>query len=268
MHCNTAIHDFDPQPGQAILPGLVNHHNRVVTLIGGGGKTSLMYLWAGCLQAAGCSAITSTTTKLSATEREGVDLICTDTLDKARLLLSPANNSKCIRTIHGGVSPDTGKVTGLPSEWIDALSKEFPQTIFLVEGDGSAERSLKGHLPHEPVIPDSTTLLVPVIGLDAIGKPVSEAFVHRADVFCRIAGAIPDQIITPAAVANVLFNHSGYLSKARRRTTILPFLNKAETSGGWKTGCELAQKLLVANYPGLDRVLIGSVNHNRFLVLS
>jgi len=267
MHCNTAIHDFNPQPGHAILPGLVNHQNRVVTLIGGGGKTSLMYLWAKFLQAAGRRAITTTTTKLSAAQRSGVDLICADSLDKARQLLSAENRPKRIRAIHGGLLPDTGKVAGLPSEWIDMLSKEFPNTIFFVEGDGSAERSLKGHLPHEPVIPDSTTLLVPVIGLDVIGKPLSEAFVHRSDVFCRIAGAIPGRIVTPAVAANALFNSSGYLSKARRHTTILPFLNKAETRDGWKNGCELAKKILAANYPGLDRVLIGSANHNQFLVL-
>ena len=263
---NTATHSLHPQAGKDILPKLICSRRRIVTLIGGGGKTSLMYRVARYLQETGCSVITTTTTKLSATARPGVETIPLSSLDDARGLLAKPNTSKLIRTLHA-VRLTANKLAGIPALWIDKLAQEFPQIYFLVEGDGSAGLSLKGHLPHEPVIPDSTTLLIPVIGLDALGKPLSAAHVHRPELFRQITGASQEAKITSIEVLAALLNDSGYLSRSPRGATILPFLNKAETPELWDLGYDLALQLLVSKHPGLEAVLLGSVHHNRFLVL-
>lgn len=268
MHGIISGRSLNPQPSHAVLPYLVKNRRTVITIIGGGGKTSLMYLWAHCLQAAGYSVVTTTTTKLSAANWPGVEFTALSSLIDARSLLSGETNPTLIRTLHTGYLPATDKLEGLPATWIDSLSQEFPKIIFLVEGDGSAGRSLKGHHPHEPVIPESTTLLVPVIGLDVLGKPVSAAHVHRPEVFCHIIGTRLDLPITPADVHNVIFNQAGYLSHAPQGVSIMPFFNKAESGSMWKLGYELAKDVLAANYAGLDRVLIGSIHDNQFSVLS
>ena len=46
--------------------------------------------------------------------------------------------------------------------------------VVLVEADAPRGRSLKVPAPHEPVIPASTTLVVVVCALDALGQPLDE----------------------------------------------------------------------------------------------
>lgn len=267
MHDPVSFHTINPQQGHSVLPGLIINRHKIITLIGGGGKTGLMYLWARSLQAAGYSVVTTTTTKLSARDCPGIEFHTARSLSDAILLLSGEPDPKQIRTIHSGYLPAVDKLAGLPATWIDILSKEYPQTIFLVEGDGAARHSVKGHLPHEPVIPETSTLLIPVIGLDVLGKPVSAACVHRPEVFCHVTGALPGQPITSAEIHKVMFSPSGYLSHVPLGISIIPFLNKAENENTWKLGFELTQGFLAANYAGLNQVLIGSVHADRFMVL-
>ena len=47
----------------------------------------------------------------------------------------------------------------------------------------------KAPAAHEPVPADSTTLLVTVMGITAIGAPLDAAHVHRAEIVARLAGA-------------------------------------------------------------------------------
>lgn len=58
---------------------------------------------------------------------------------------------------------------GIPREWIDELAIEYPETLFIV-GDGSAGKSIKGHLAHEPVIPSRSSLVIVVVGIDSVGE--------------------------------------------------------------------------------------------------
>ena len=257
---------LSPQPSQAILPGLIGSRTRLVAFIGGGGKTGLMYLWARCLKAAGFSVITAATTKLSAAPQPGVDFIHTSKLAAARFFCARIPDSKNIPTLYAGLLTEVNKLEGLPPEWLDKLSQEFPETIFLVEADGSAGRSLKGHGPHEPVIPNSAGLVVPIIGLDSHGQTMSEIVVHRPEIFCRITGAKMGDCLTEAHIASVLLNPAGYLAKAPPGAAILPFLNKAETPAAWEVGRALARTLLAAHYAGLDRILLGSIQQNQFEV--
>ena len=267
MHAPVSLHAAKPQQDHKILSRLINSRHKIITLIGGGGKTGLMYLWARSLQAAGYSVVTTTTTKLSARDCPGIEFHTAKSLSDAILLLSGESEPKQIRTIHAGYLSAVDKLAGLPATWIDILSKEYPQTIFLVEGDGSAGHSVKGHLPHEPVIPETSTLLIPVIGLDVLGKPVSAACVHRPEVFCHVTGSAAGQPITSAEIHKVMFSPSGYLSHAPQGISIIPFFNKAENENTWKLGLELAQGFLAANCAGLNQVLVGSVHADRFMVL-
>ena len=235
MHDPVSLHVAKPQQDHKILSRLINNRHKTITLIGGGGKTGLMYLWARSLQAAGYSVVTTTTTKLSARDCPGIEFCTAASLSDAILLLSGEPDPQQIRTIHSGYLPAVDKLAGLPATWIDILSKEYPQTIFLVEGDGSAGHSVKGHLPHEPVIPETSTLLIPVIGLDVLGKPVSAACVHRPEVFCHVTGALPGRLLLlrkfikrcSALPAIYLMYHKGFPS--------FPFSTrrKMKTPGNW-----------------------------------
>ena len=241
---------------------------RVITFIGGGGKTSLMYLWARSLQASGFSVATTSTTRLSAQALPEVRIAQPASLSEAAFFLRTPTTAREILTLSSYTAPAGDKLLGIPPAWIDSLCQKFPDTFFLVEGDGSAGRSLKGHLPHEPVIPASTSLLVPVIGLDVLGKTLDNAHIHRPDVFSRITGTPSGGLIGPAEVFTALFHPEGYLCRALQSTTILPLLNKMETCSQWETGKIIATQILASNHPQISAVLAGSVHNNCFVRLS
>jgi probable selenium-dependent hydroxylase accessory protein YqeC len=241
---------------------------QVITLIGGGGKTSLMQLWAHCLQERGFAVVTTTTTKIYNKPQAGFTFAQPVSLAEAKILLDKIHDSDQILTLTGVLLPAEGKLTGIPVEWVEPLSNYSPDTIFLIEGDGSAGRSLKAHLSHEPVIPACTSLLVPIIGLDVLGQPLNDENVHRSEVFSKITGNCLGTPIDPAAVLTVLLHKEGYLRQCPDTAVVLPFLNKAENLHTCRAGFHLAQRILAAGQTQIKSVLVGSVAQNCFVRLS
>ena len=223
-----------------------------------------MLLWATCLHASGYSVVATTTTKLADQLHTGCRVAPVATLAAASgaVAESMGQNQPIILVSNQPTTP--GKLSGIAPDWVDALSIKFPDTFFLVEADGSAGLSLKGYLSSEPVIPACTSLLVPVIGLDALGQPINNQQVHRPELFCRISGSIPGLPISPTTITSALLHADGYLHNAPRAAVVLPLLNKVETRQQYRQGRELAALILAANQPQICAVLAGSVQHNCF----
>lgn len=251
-----------------IVPGRGSHAPQVITLIGGGGKTGLMFLWARSLKEQGYSVVTTSTTKLCNESRPGLSFAQPVSLAAAKILLNQPQRTNEIFTLTGESLPAVGKLSGIPADWVDQLSREFPDTIFLVEGDGSAGRSVKGHLPYEPVIPACTSLLIPIVGLDILGKAMNAENVHRPEVFSEITGVTPGDSIDTAAIITILLHAKGYLQQAPKAITIIPFLNKMETLPLWRASFALAQQLLAAKHPQINSILAGSIHHDCFVSFS
>ena len=239
---------------------------RIITLIGGGGKTSLMFLWARCLREQGFAVVTTTTTKMCNDTPPEFRITPTATLAAARAALQETADE--IPLLIRGYLTAENKLGGIPTDWVDSMGRDFPATFFLVEGDGSAGRSLKAHLPHEPVIPAATALLTPVIGLDVLGKPLDARYVHRPELFAERVGMNPGTPITPDAILKILFGSKGYLAKTPKTATIIPFLNKLDTLPQPEVSFALARQILSIGHPQIPSVWIGSVQQNQFTELS
>lgn len=212
--------------------------------------------------------VTAATAKLRDEPRPGFAWAPAATLETAQAWLQKATRTNEIYTLIRDFLPSERKASGIPAHWIDQLCPEYPNTIFLVEGDGSAGRSLKGHLPHEPVVPASTSILIPVVGLDVLGKPLTAEYVHRPAVLCELAGARPGSPVGISTILAAVLSEKGYLRQAPGTAAVLPLLNKMETCHLWKEGLLLAKKLLSAGHPQIKSVLAGSVHQNCFLRLS
>ena len=158
----------------------------VVTLVGAGGKTSALFRLADEAVASGRRVVTTTTTRIFASQAEQapgrlvVDPDGNGSIDWAALEAELARHGHCLL-----VTSLTGpKCEGLPPTVVDGLAArahDLGISLIAVEGDGSRRRPVKAPAPHEPVIPDCTTHLVPVAGLDALGLPLSEPYVHRPE---------------------------------------------------------------------------------------
>lgn len=73
----------------------------------------------------------------------------------------------------------------------------------LAEADGARHHYMKAHAHYEPVIPERCERTILVIGAQGFGMRAAEA-VHRPEIFCRLTGAHPDDIVTPALYAGFL----------------------------------------------------------------
>ncbi|WP_303050873.1 selenium cofactor biosynthesis protein YqeC [uncultured Slackia sp.] len=117
------------------------------------------------------------------------------TMDEVRLALS-THPIVCVGRIH----EPTGK--------LDAPNMAFSDLkgaadYLLVEADGAKMLPLKAHAEHEPVIPECAKRTVCVVGIDGVGRPISQAC-HRAERFARLAGVSTADATTPEMVARVL----------------------------------------------------------------
>ena len=110
----------------------------------------------------------------------------------------------------------------------------------LTEADGAHNLPLKAPAEHEPVIPREAALVVAVLGLDGIGKPISQAC-HRPEIYAKAAGAEILDIITPEMAASVLMSEAGQRKGVSCRFAAV--LNKADNAERLESAREIARRL-------------------------
>ena len=129
----------------------------VISIVGAGGKTSLIFAWARELAASGKKVVITTTTHMyrpESMEEDNIRIVAQDDPERP------------------------GKVMAPPSDVLDSLRETAD--VVLIEADGSRRMPLKWPAPWEPVVPDFTDFTVCVAGLSALGRKTSDA-VYRAD---------------------------------------------------------------------------------------
>ena len=193
----------------------------VTALIGGGGKTTLLYTLAEELRVRG-SVILCTSTKIRVPEQ--YPLLIGDGADAVRDALQQ-HGAVCVGTPFEG-----GKLRApaLPFESLAALAD-----YVLVEADGAHCLPLKAHAPYEPVIPANAGRVVLVVGASGFGKPIRETC-HRPELYARLAHAAPDDPVTPELEARVVAAE-GYGDRI--------YVNQVENETGFRIAQELAQRL-------------------------
>lgn len=203
------------------LAELLKIHKGITSLIGGGGKTTLMLTLAKELAEASTVIIT-TSTKIFRPEDcmtllEPSPEAIRASLAKAKML--------CVAAVH-----ESAKLTapGISPEELSRLAD-----YVLVEADGSRQLPLKAHADYEPVIPEATGQIIYVIGIDGLGRQVAEAC-HRPELFAQLAGCEVNDIVTPALVVKVLKREAlatGY------------YINKVSSARDWQNAEALASLL-------------------------
>ena len=170
---------------------LLNIGRGVTALIGGGGKTTLLYTLTEELRKKGTVLLCTSTHVMRPTQYE--------VLERA----SEAEVSAAL-SAHGAVcvgEPSAEGKLGPPSLSFDALARLADYV--LVEADGSRRLPLKAHAPHEPVIPKEAGCVLCVVGARGFDRPIREA-VHRPEQFCTLTGARLDEPASPALAARAL----------------------------------------------------------------
>lgn len=149
-----------------------------------------------------------------------------------------------------------GKVIGVDPEWVDRLAAEGIFDLILVEGDGAAQKALKAPAEYEPVIPASTTLLLPVMGLSVFGKPLSGEIVHRPERFSEVTGLQAGDIIRIVHYFLVFMSPAGYNLPAQKQVRkVVLIINQVDSPVQEEVATRLAKVFFAA---GIEKVLLTS----------
>lgn len=237
----------------------------VVAFVGGGGKSSAMFTLAQELVAAGFRVVTTTTTRIAAAQIASAPAFV-PILDN-RLPLAPiaaALNAHGHCLLIGRETVEQGAVykrAGVDAAIIDALvarSETLGLAAVLIEADGSRMLPFKAPAAHEPVLPQSMTLLVPVAGMDVIGQRLDAEHVHRPERIRALLGLTAetaDLRVTPAHVAAVLRSPDGGC-KGRGSARAVALLNKTDLPTRRPLARLTARLLAEAGMPAV----LGAVN--------
>jgi probable selenium-dependent hydroxylase accessory protein YqeC len=146
----------------------------------------------------------------------------------------------------------------------DSFFKDLQVDYLVIEADGAAGRPVKAPAEHEPVIPSSATMVIAVIGLEAMGRPLDPEIVFRPGLFREISGLDNGEDITPAALARVFQSPNGLFKGAPDSARRIAFLNKLDLLASEEKGRTLARLLLRDPYAPVERVVMGSIEKRVF----
>jgi molybdenum cofactor cytidylyltransferase len=236
--------------------------NEIVAFVGGGGKTGTMFRLADELAAEGQCVVTTTTTRIFSSQIALAPHHIVHARGQATRQLIEALAQGLTQHPHilvvGEPDHDIGKAFGVAPDIVEAIAAAPGVDFILNEADGSRMRPFKAPADHEPVVPECTTLLVPVVGVDALGRPLTEKDVHRAARVAELAGVQVGVEVTPEMVASVMAHPLGGLKGLPPGARALPLVNKAESSAELSAAREIADQLL--GYPRINAVAIGAVH--------
>jgi molybdenum cofactor cytidylyltransferase len=167
-----------------------------VSVVGGGGKTTTVHALGAQLNG---RRVLTCTTKMGHDQHLG-----------RRVLLSPGDDEVLDASADGPVvvwrAIDGQKALGVPPEWCDHWFELVDHV--LIEADGSRRRPFKAPAEYEPVVPATTTLMVSVIGADALGRVIADQC-HRPLRVAALAQCTPYERLSPEAAATVLLHERG-----------------------------------------------------------
>jgi len=175
--------------------GLGDHE--LVSLVGGGGKTTLLFALGAQLEG---KVVLTTTTKMGSDRLGGHKVLLSPSDD----LLLGALEERSVQLVWREVAEH--KALGVAPEVCDRWFGLVDHVV--VEADGSRRMPFKAPRAYEPVVPARTTLLVACVGASALGAVVAEQC-QRPDRVAALAECSQSDRLTPQRLAKVLLSDQG-----------------------------------------------------------
>lgn len=216
----------------------INRKN-VISFVGGGGKTSLIYELGSELSKLGKKVIITTTTHmympesnvvLTGKKEDIIKLLHSENMitvgmlcDKNNVIIEN-NQLKNVKTSDTIEEEKLKKISGLPENMAVDLIELVD--FVLVEADGSKRLPLKMPASHEPVILKGSNLVVGVCGIDAIGKKIKETC-HRPNLVSSFLNKNEQDFINESDIAKILLSDEGQRKNVKCEYKVI--VNKVDT---------------------------------------
>ncbi len=233
-----------------LIENFVLKNKDIISIVGAGGKTTMMFKIAGELRGFN-KVLVTTTTKIYIPLEDKYDFICTDSECLHEYIDMKENG---IYILGSGVNSEN-KILGLSCKQIEELAPHFD--YILIEADGAKEKSLKGWNEFEPVIYGKTTKTIGIIDIQSVGMVINEEHVHRSEIFREIAGASQGETVKLQHLCNLILHPRGLFKGAEGQRIL--YINKVESPNDMIVAKSLVKQVNLANMGLLDNVVIGSL---------
>ena len=188
-------------------------HN--ICLVGGGGKTTVMYELAAAWAACGRRVLVLTSTHIL----RPVDGSFAADATAVQNLWQQGRYA-----VIGTPEPATGKLTAPPQDLYEAL--HLQADVILCEADGSRHHPCKVPAEYEPVILPDSDIVLAVVGMDALGCPLAQAC-QRPQPAAAFLGCSLDSVIDEQMLAALLLSEQGSRKNVGTRAYYI-VLNKCD----------------------------------------
>lgn len=264
-----------------LLSVLTINKGEKISIVGAGGKTTLMFALAEELKKRGRVLITTTTKIYLPTPNQYDCLILKDRfkdnkkeesnhrVNKKRVYLYYENMNENKRednkvNVYGSSINEENKVLGVNDKDIYDVLDEYD--YMLIEADGSKKKPLKGWREDEPVISNFTSMTIGVLSGEVFKLKVEEKNIHRVEEFLRLTGETMGCTMTEKGVLAIIFKEKGLFKNSKGRKVL--FINKMERENLINMK-EILKAILIKNKEVklIDKIIIGSLFDRTYRVI-
>jgi probable selenium-dependent hydroxylase accessory protein YqeC len=186
-----------------------------VALVGGGGKSTLLQALGD--QLSGSVALTCTTKMGADQDRD------------RRVLIGPTDDEVVQAARRQPVmvwsAVDGHKAIGVDPARCDVWFERIDHVV--IEADGSRRRPFKAPADYEPIVPSTATMVVSVIGADALGRVIADQC-HRPMRVAALAGCRADVRLEPWMAATVILHERGAAKAVPPGAELVVAINKVD----------------------------------------
>jgi probable selenium-dependent hydroxylase accessory protein YqeC len=233
----------------------------VISLVGAGGKTTLMFRLAKELFLGGKKVVTTTTTKiLKPTLRETRSLFIDPDEEKIKDFVWRHLDQYHHLTV-ARERLESGKLKGISSNLVYGLCNSHRIDTIIIEADGAAGRPVKAPRENEPVIPASTTLVVAILGVDGMEMELNAENVFQPERVSKITGIPMGKRLTDEAMAVLMTHPEGIFKGTPSSSRVVAFLNKVDIPNGVARAKGIAQKIFDKKHRQIERIVLGQLKN-------
>lgn len=207
----------------------------VISIVGAGGKTTLLYALAAIFTRNGARTVVTTTTHIFRPDHN----LWARNMEEVRKLWSQESFAVV------GRPAENGKLKSLPEQELNGLMKMAD--IVLIEADGAKRKPCKVPAAHEPVIVDACDIVIGVMGMDAWGRPIEEVC-FRTEETVGLLHAKETDLLTTEMMAEILASEEGTRKNVGGREYYV-VLNQCDTKERQKAAEEICRKLYARGIP-------------------
>jgi molybdenum cofactor cytidylyltransferase len=219
----------------------LTNHALCSAFVGGGGKTSALFMLAREL----APALVTTSTHLAARQAAKADRHIVWQPDEPMPDMESVLGQG-VTLITGPHREDIARVAAPTLEQLQKLKElaGYHDLPLLIEADGARQKALKAPAGHEPSIPPFVDTVVVVAGLSGLNQPLADESVHRAELFSALSGLELGENVNAEALAKVLTHPNGGLKNIPPGARRIALLNQADTPALQALAAGLAKTLL------------------------